>query len=126
MLGIREYRTTLYGDAPVQNGFIVGVSYKNLAPNLTTIDWVKVNLYEREFLQKFDAESGVQRSKTTINIETEVLDGIENLRKTLVFENTFGTSRLYLPFVIKLLILGAILNTNGNLPIKEEKANVSK
>lgn len=119
MLGIKEYRNLLYGDAPVQNGFIVGLSYKNLLPNLKEINWVKVNLYEKEFLKKFGDES-MQRTKTTINIETDVLQGIQDLRSTLVDENIFGTSRIYVPFVVKLLILGAILHNDGKLPIIKE------
>lgn len=120
MLGIKEYRSLLYGDAPVQNGFIVGLSYKNLVSDLHKVDWIKINLFEKEFLENYSDE-GSQRTKTTINIETEVFEGIEVLRSELVKQNLFGTSRIYVPFVIKLLILGAILKKNGKLPFKEEE-----
>ena len=119
MLGIKEYRILLYGEAPVQNGFIVGLTYKNLLSDLEKIDWIKVNLFEKEFLAKYGDEK-TMRTKTTLNIETDSWKGIEALRATLVDKNIFGTSRLYVPFIIKLLILGAILQNNGRLPLIEE------
>ena len=119
MLGMREYRALLYGEAPVQNGFIVGLAYNNLQPDLGDIDWVRVNLYEREFLAKY-GDAGTQRVKTTINIRADVAAGLEPLRAALIEENIFGTARIYLPFVIKLLILGALLQAKGALPLKAD------
>lgn len=120
MLGIKEYRALIYGDAPVQNGFIVGLSYKNLSSDLHKIDWVKVNLYEKEFLNKY-GDVSTKRTKTSLNLEKDISNGIEALRSILVDENVFGTSRIYLPFVIKLLILSAILQKDGKLPVIEEE-----
>lgn len=119
IIGIREYRKLMYGNAPVQNGYIVSRAYENLLSDLDQIDWVKVNLYEQLFLAKHGPAAG-SRVKTSLNVEVNSWKGIEDLRATLVGRNLFGTSRLYLPFVIKLLILGAIMQKEGTLPFIKE------
>jgi hypothetical protein len=41
----------LYGDAPVQNGYIIGCAYKKIRDH-KNIDWVAVNQYEKVFLSE--------------------------------------------------------------------------
>ena len=120
MLGISEYRNLMYGEAPVQNGFIVSLAYKNLLSDLDEIDWIKVNLFEKAFLANKNGDISTKRKKTTINIEADAWKGIEALRAALVDKNTFGTLRLYVPFVLKLLMLGAILKKGCKLPYLKE------
>jgi hypothetical protein len=61
-----------------------------------------------------------------MNLEESVLDGIDKVRAKLIDDDIFGASRIYLPFVIKILLLGAIMEHGGILPLLDKHHDAEK
>lgn len=73
------------------------------------IDWVEINEKAETFCFK-DKEmvSKATTFSTTLNLNSEIIEDIEKLQ--IEFKTIFDCSRVYKPFVIKLILFKAYLN----------------
>lgn len=118
ILAIQEYKMLRFNDlqAKVTNGYLVGMAWKAIESNLSEIDWTIVNSATVPNVTDVNGnKKQVTGEQTTLNIETTVLDGIEKLQRDFI--DVFGTKKIYKPFVIKCVLLAAILKENGELQI---------
>ncbi len=115
MLAIKRYKEINFGNAPVPNGFVIELAYKNIEPEITKICWTDVNIYEGAFLSEI-GQSELYRTQTTLNIDNDVVDKINGLCRDNLTK-VFGTQKVYRPFAVKLILLAAVLHSKGRLPL---------
>ena len=116
MLAIKEYKKVKYPDIKVTYGYLVKKAFNEIAEDLNIISWEAVNQYERNFLNSVTEKNNgySTRQKTTLNIEEAIIEELYKLREN--FKTIFCSQRIYLPFVLKLIFLAAIMKMNGVLP----------
>lgn len=113
-LAMKEYKEIKFGDseARVTSGFLVGMAYKALQPKLSTIDWKEIDSAVIPNVTK-NNDITITRVQTTLNLDISILDGINRLQEDFV--EAFGTKKIYKPFVIKLILLAALLQEKGQI-----------
>ncbi|ODJ72290.1 hypothetical protein [Brochothrix thermosphacta] len=118
VLSFKEFKILKYGDPNIRitNGYLVGVAFNSIKDKAEQIDWISVDNTSIVGVTK-DADKTYQKTFTTLNIETTIHEDIKELQKYLIQENG---SRIYFSYVIKLIMLAAILNISDDyeLPIK--------
>lgn len=110
ILAFREFKIIKYGDPNIRitNGYLLGVAYKSIEPIFSSIEWENIEKKALPYFSIYDEEV-IDSVITTLNIERDILEGIEQLQKH--FLTVFGTKRIHKAFVVKLIMLAAILNS---------------
>lgn len=121
VVAIQMYKIIKFDDpnAKITGGYLVGMAWKSIKPNLSKIDWQKVNTVQVPSVTD-NNDPSIQGLQTALNLEVEVLQDIEQLQRDFI--KIFGTKKIFKPFVIKLILFAVILDENGALPLIKEEA----
>ena len=120
VVAMQVYKIIKFDDpnAKITSGYLVGMAWKSIKPNLSRIDWQKVNTVQVPSVTD-NNDPSLQGLQTALNLEAGVLQDIEQLQRDFII--IFGTKKIFKPFVIKLILFAVILDENGVLPLQKEE-----
>lgn len=121
IIAMEEYKRLKFKgvNTRIMQGYLVGMAYKSIHSRLSEIDWPSINnAIVPNVTDAKGNEKEVLGQQTALNLEAEVLEGIEALQAE--FMTVFGTKKMYKPFVIKCILLAAILQEYHSLPCKKQ------
>ncbi|WP_128167137.1 hypothetical protein [Sporolactobacillus terrae] len=118
VLAFHEFRRIKYEGEELKpsNGYVLNSAYEMLLPKLNVIDWQAVN---KKYIPNVSDNKDVTITKisTTLNMKESISQGIDDLQN--LFKRDFDTDRVFKSFVVKLILFAAILDLNGELPLKK-------
>lgn len=113
---LKEFRNHMYGtpDIPVSDSFLIEEAFRKIDKDnkISRIDWFALNdknLFVPNVTNSNDESVAL---RTTLSIDIEIIAELRKLQNKLI---ELAGSRIFLSFVIKLVVLAAVLECHSLL-----------
>lgn len=117
VLAFRKFKEIQYNDPDIDAsyGYVLNAAYNIVKSELEEIDWLDVSKEPIEGVTR-NGIATIGKVQTSMILDDDFVERLRGLQEYL--SKTKNNTRIYLPYVVKLVVLSAILKIEGNLPKK--------
>lgn len=120
VLAFRKFKHIQYNDPDIDAsyGYVLDAAYNIVKNDLEEIDWITVSKKSIDGIT-INGNPEIGKVQTTMILDDILVEKLKELQMFL--SKSKDNTRIYLPYVVKLIVLSAILKLDSNLPKKSNE-----